>query len=146
MYFVSFDVHFLSHVTSVVLPGPMSSLDSPTPSDGPLPTPVLSLDPFGGSYVAPFNSSVEVDCTSEVPNSVITWHLADGSEELPEGVVVNMTSSDTSVFSISSVNEEHYKKYLCSVSTVYEECGPEPVDAAFQIFKPGMSFPNMCVQ
>ena len=122
----------------------MSFLDSPTSgSQDPLPKPVLSLG--GGKVVAPINSSVKVDCSSEVPNPVITWGLADGSDDLPEGVVVNMTSSDTSVFSISSVQEGHYMKYYCSVGTVYEECGPDPVTSAFQIFEPGMSFPYMYV-
>ena len=152
MHSISYDVEYMPPVptstivsptmptSSIIKPSPTFSsiVMTPTivptvsPTPGLLYPPVVSPNPTREPIVAETGDSVEVVCTTDVAGAVISWHLADSSDELPEGIVINMTSQTSSTFSIASVTSEHFAEYICAV-----ESGLERAFTAFTVFERG---------
>ena len=101
-----------------------------------LETPTIRPDPARGPIEVELGSSVIVKCISNVPYAIFTWHLLHNPPNLPEGIDTYKTGFNTSVFSISAMEESMYAQYVCEVSTPLEE---QPLATVFTITRPGIA-------
>ena len=103
----------------------------------PLIAPKVDPNPASGSNRVALGASVTVRCTSNVPYPIFTWQRLHAPYELPAGIVTYRQGSQTTILSISEMQEDMYAQYLCKVRTP-PLLNEGPLSTVFTIAEPGM--------